>query len=45
MQQEVFAPLASVVGCRDFDDALRQANATTYGLQASVFTPGHRSHP
>lgn len=38
MQNEVFAPLASVVSCRDFDDSLRQAGETTYGLQASVFT-------
>jgi acyl-CoA reductase-like NAD-dependent aldehyde dehydrogenase len=38
MQQEVFAPLASVIGCSDFDDSLRQAGATTYGLHAAVFT-------
>ena len=36
--QEVFAPVASVIACPDFDEALRQANATEYGLQASVFT-------
>ncbi len=38
MQEEVFAPVASLVGCVDFNDALRQAGATTFGLQASVFT-------
>jgi acyl-CoA reductase-like NAD-dependent aldehyde dehydrogenase len=38
MADEVFAPVASVIRTADFDDALRQANATGYGLQASVFT-------
>jgi acyl-CoA reductase-like NAD-dependent aldehyde dehydrogenase len=36
--EETFAPVASVVACDDFEEALRQADATTYGLQASVFT-------
>jgi acyl-CoA reductase-like NAD-dependent aldehyde dehydrogenase len=35
---EVFAPVASVIPCDDFEAALEQANATEYGLQASVFT-------
>jgi acyl-CoA reductase-like NAD-dependent aldehyde dehydrogenase len=35
---EAFAPVASVIACDDFEDALRQADATSYGLQASVFT-------
>lgn len=38
MQHEVFAPVASLVAGRDFDDCLQQANATSYGLQAAVFT-------
>lgn len=38
MQQEVFAPLASLIGCKDFDDSLQQANETNYGLHAAVFT-------
>jgi len=38
MAQEVFAPVASVIACADFEESLRQANATSYGLQASVFT-------
>ena len=38
MQEEVFAPIASLVGCTDFDESLRQAGATAYGLQAAVFT-------
>jgi acyl-CoA reductase-like NAD-dependent aldehyde dehydrogenase len=36
--EEVFAPVASVMACDDFEQALEQANASEYGLQASVFT-------
>jgi len=36
--QETFAPVASVIAYDDFEQALRQADATVYGLQASVFT-------
>ncbi len=36
--QEAFAPVASVIRCDDFEQALEQANATEYGLQAAVFT-------
>jgi acyl-CoA reductase-like NAD-dependent aldehyde dehydrogenase len=36
--EEVFAPVASVIACDDFEEALRQADQTEYGLQASVFT-------
>lgn len=36
--QEAFAPVASVIRADDFEEALEQANATEYGLQASVFT-------
>ncbi|MDR7607091.1 MAG: aldehyde dehydrogenase family protein, partial [Armatimonadota bacterium] len=36
--QEVFGPVASVVACSSFEEALRQANDTEYGLQAGVFT-------
>jgi len=36
--EEVFAPVASVIACDDFEEALRQANDSEYGLQASVFT-------
>jgi acyl-CoA reductase-like NAD-dependent aldehyde dehydrogenase len=35
---EAFAPVASVIACDDFEEALRQADSTEYGLQASVFT-------
>ncbi len=35
---EAFAPVASVIAAGDFDEALAQADATAYGLQAAVFT-------
>jgi acyl-CoA reductase-like NAD-dependent aldehyde dehydrogenase len=35
---EVFGPLVGIARYRDFDDALRSANATRYGLQAAVYT-------
>ncbi|MFM8319652.1 MAG: aldehyde dehydrogenase family protein [Chloroflexota bacterium] len=36
--EEAFAPVASVIAIDDFEEALRQADATSYGLQAAVFT-------
>jgi acyl-CoA reductase-like NAD-dependent aldehyde dehydrogenase len=36
--EEAFAPIASVLTTDSFDDALRQADESEYGLQASVFT-------
>ena len=36
--QEVFGPVVGVAAYDDFDDALRLANDTRYGLQAGVFT-------
>ena len=36
--EEVFAPVASVIGCDDFEESLRQANDTKFGLQVGVFT-------
>jgi acyl-CoA reductase-like NAD-dependent aldehyde dehydrogenase len=38
VSQEAFAPVASVIPYTDFEEALEQADATEYGLQASVFT-------
>ncbi len=35
---EVFGPMLRISVVRDFDEALRQANATRFGLAASVFT-------
>lgn len=38
VSQEAFAPVASVIACDDFEEALTQADATEYGLQVGVFT-------
>jgi succinylglutamic semialdehyde dehydrogenase len=35
---EIFGPLLQVSVARDLDDAIAQANATRYGLAASIFT-------
>lgn len=35
---EVFGPVACLAPFRDFDSALREVNASEYGLQAGVFT-------
>ncbi len=40
--QEVFAPLVTVARYEEFDDALRQVNDSSYGLQAGVFTHDNR---
>jgi acyl-CoA reductase-like NAD-dependent aldehyde dehydrogenase len=36
--EEAFAPIANVIACDDFEEALRQADDTPYGLQVAVFT-------
>jgi acyl-CoA reductase-like NAD-dependent aldehyde dehydrogenase len=36
--EEAFGPVASVIACEDFEQALLQANSTRYGLQVGVFT-------
>ncbi|MDR7543219.1 MAG: aldehyde dehydrogenase family protein [Armatimonadota bacterium] len=38
VSHEAFAPVASVMPYADFEEALRAADATPYGLQAAVFT-------
>jgi aldehyde dehydrogenase (NAD+) len=37
-QEEIFGPVLSVIAADDEDDAIRIANDTVYGLNASVFT-------
>ncbi|OGS01082.1 MAG: aldehyde dehydrogenase [Elusimicrobia bacterium RIFCSPLOWO2_12_FULL_59_9] len=37
--EEAFAPLVCLFPFNDFEDALRQANDSRFGLQAGVFTP------
>jgi 4-guanidinobutyraldehyde dehydrogenase/NAD-dependent aldehyde dehydrogenase len=36
--EEIFGPVLSVLSFTDLNDAIRQANATPYGLQAAVWT-------
>ena len=36
--EETFAPVASIISCDDFEESLRQANDTNFGLQVGVFT-------
>ncbi|MGO4379087.1 aldehyde dehydrogenase [Pseudoduganella sp. RAF53_2] len=37
-QEEIFGPVLSVLGFTDLDEAVKQANATSYGLHAAVWT-------
>ncbi len=37
-QEEIFGPVLSVINARDFDDALRIANDTPYGLTGGVYS-------
>ncbi|MEX0788567.1 MAG: aldehyde dehydrogenase family protein, partial [Anaerolineales bacterium] len=36
--EEAFAPVASIIACDDFEEALAGADATEFGLQVGVFT-------
>src|SRR6201999_511110 len=38
-QEEIFGPVLTVIPADNEDDAVRIANDTIYGLNASVFTP------
>ncbi|MGI9246994.1 MAG: aldehyde dehydrogenase family protein [Steroidobacteraceae bacterium] len=42
-QEEIFGPVATIIEVDGLDDALRVANDTVYGLQASVWTSDLRS--
>jgi 4-guanidinobutyraldehyde dehydrogenase/NAD-dependent aldehyde dehydrogenase len=37
-REEIFGPVLSVLSFTDLDEAVRQANATPYGLAAAVWT-------
>lgn len=37
-REEIFGPVLSVIKARDFDEALRLANDTHYGLSSSIYT-------
>jgi acyl-CoA reductase-like NAD-dependent aldehyde dehydrogenase len=38
IEEEAFAPVASIISSNDFESALKQANDTKFGLQVGVFT-------
>lgn len=42
MQEETFGPLLPILPIRDVDEAIKVANATPYGLSASVWTANIR---
>jgi len=42
-QEELFAPVASVLRARDLDEAITLANRTRFGLSASLFTKDIKS--
>jgi len=37
-QEEIFAPILAVIKAKDYDDAIRIANDTIYGLTGAVYT-------
>src|SRR5205807_3862878 len=37
-QEEIFGPVVAAIPARDFNDAIRIANGTAYGLTGSVYT-------
>jgi len=37
-QEEIFGPVLAIIKAKDYDDALRIANDTQYGLTGAVFT-------
>ncbi len=37
-QEEIFGPVVCLMEARDFDDAIRIANSTSYGLSLSIYT-------
>jgi acyl-CoA reductase-like NAD-dependent aldehyde dehydrogenase len=43
MREETFGPVAAIRAVASFEDALREANATEYGLAATVLTPSMRN--
>jgi aldehyde dehydrogenase (NAD+) len=41
-REEVFGPFATVIGAKDYDEALALANDTDFGLSAGICTTSHK---
>jgi len=41
-QEEIFGPVLAVIRAKDFEDALRIANSTMYGLTGSLYTKNRK---
>jgi len=42
-QEEIFGPVLAVIPVKDYDEALRVANGTEYGLTGAVYTRNPQS--
>ncbi len=42
-QEEIFGPVVSIIPVRDYEDAIRAANSTVYGLSCAIFTESART--
>jgi aldehyde dehydrogenase (NAD+) len=42
-QEEVFGPFVSILPVNDYDEAIRAANSTVYGLSCAIFTENART--
>jgi len=42
-QEEIFGPVVAIIPVRDYDEAIRAANSTVYGLSCAIFTENVRT--
>ena len=42
-QEEIFGPVVAIIPVRDYDEAIRAANSTIYGLSCAIFTENART--
>jgi len=41
-QEEIFGPVLSIIKCKDFEDGIRIANSTEFGLTGAIFSKERR---